>query len=154
LFFDNFILEADSGEIMEQINIEFISSIPQDVKTFLKEGLTQHAIEQAGEGIKPFGFVIKEKDKIVGAITGKTFYGALYIRDLFVTPEFQKKGLGAKLMEKALAYGQENNCSFAYLETTSYHRALHFYERFGFTVDFERKGYEKNISLYYLSKKF
>lgn len=54
-----------------------------------------------------------------------------FLNSLYVKPGFQGKGLGAKLMQRALNW--LGNREDIYLEVTSYNdNAIRFYERFGF----------------------
>ncbi len=76
-------------------------------------------------------FVARENGKVVGVgapgiIDGKRRIGALY-----VLPDMQGKGVGGKLMEKALAWhGADEDI---YLAVASYNQnAINFYKRFGF----------------------
>ncbi|MFH1643913.1 MAG: GNAT family N-acetyltransferase [bacterium] len=132
--------------------IEFFDYVPDDISTFAYEEFKKHNIKQIGYfGIFQWCFVAKEGEKIIGIATGKLIFGGLHVKDLVIASEFRGKGIGTMLLQKVLNYGKENKCKFAYLETLSF-QALDFYKRFGFEVDFERKGYDEGITLYYLSK--
>lgn len=76
-------------------------------------------------------FVVRENGNVVGVgapgiVDGKRRIGALY-----VLPDMQGKGVGGKLMEKALAWhGTDEDI---YLAVASYNQnAINFYKRFGF----------------------
>ncbi len=132
--------------------VDFFDYVSEDIMSFAEKEFKEHAFEQMGyEGNFLWCFVAKKDDKIIGVVSGKLLYGVLYIRDLVVASESRGKGLGLMLFRKALDYGKQKKCKFAYLETLSF-QALDFYKRFGFEIDFERKGYDNGVSLYYLSK--
>jgi ribosomal protein S18 acetylase RimI-like enzyme len=145
-------------ECMEQPKLQVQikkTDMTSDIEKLVEEGFRQHAIEKKGfdGGITPFTFVAYEDKKIVGIIDCKFFWGALHIRWLFVCPGYRKQGIGTSLMNKAEAYAREHNCSFAYVETMSFH-ALEFYKKLGFKVDLCRSGYALDTSFYYLRKDY
>ncbi|MEM7657977.1 MAG: GNAT family N-acetyltransferase [Bacteroidota bacterium] len=58
---------------------------------------------------------------------------ALEIKRLYVLPEFLGKGIGPKLMELALQIAKESRFPYLWLGVWEYnHRALRFYEKWGF----------------------
>ena len=82
---------------------------------------------------------------------GKSFYGGLHIKHLFLDRTLRGKGLGTALMKKAFERGYELGCRFAYVETLSF-QALGFYQKLGFTLDYTREGYNRGVSMHYLHK--
>lgn len=64
----------------------------------------------------------------------KPFLGYAYIKDLYVLPERQGRGIGKKLLKNALVQMREKGFSHAVLECAEDNTgARRFYERFGFT---------------------
>lgn len=64
----------------------------------------------------------------------KPFCGYAYIKDLYVLPEKQGRGIGKKLLMHALSKMREKGFSHAVLECAEDNTgARRFYERFGFT---------------------
>lgn len=118
------------------------------------EGFLQHSVETLGyDGdVSHFSFVYRNEGKLLGQLVGKSFYGGLHIKHLFLDRTMRGKGLGAALVKKALERGKELGCRFAYLETLSF-QALGFYEKLGFTLDYTREGYNRGVSMHYLHKK-
>ena len=67
----------------------------------------------------------------------KPFVGYAYIKDLYVTPQWQNKGYGKKLLMHTLRTMRNSGYMNAVLQTAdSNSGAQRFYERFGF----ERRG--------------
>ena len=67
----------------------------------------------------------------------KPFVGYAYIKDLYVTPQWQNKGYGKKLLMHTLRTMRNSGYMNAVLQTAdSNSGARRFYERFGF----ERRG--------------
>jgi len=82
-----------------------------------------------------FSVVAIENDNIVGLgrVVGD---GGLYfyIQDLVVHPEFQKNGLGKRLMEELMSYLKANAKSGAFVGLLAAKGLEKYYESFGFKV--------------------
>lgn len=131
---------------IEQAN----SPKPEDI-----EYLTQKINEEitAYGSAFPFGFFIRdENDKIIAGCNGYIIFGCIYTDQLWVDTSYQKQGLARKLMNKVHEYGRLENCKMATVNTMSFQNALKFYEKLGYKVDLERKGYNNNSSCLFLRK--
>ncbi len=87
----------------------------------------------------------------MGGCEGNALYGCLYIDQIWVSETIRHGGWGNKLINAALDYGKKRGCTFASVNTMDW-EALDFYQKLGFTVEFERKGFHKNSVLYSLRK--
>ena len=85
----------------------------------------------------------KDKDEeIIGFIHGTMVLDELEICGVAVKPEFQGKGLGQTLINRALTEATAKGAVRAFLEVrASNHRAIRAYEKCGFAADGIRKGY-------------
>lgn len=119
----------------------------------LYDGLKDHMI--AKRDLKPisfFGYFIKDdNDKIVGGCNGCFIYGCLVVDTLWVAESLRGQGYGTKLMQMAERIGMDNECRFVTVNTMDW-EALDFYKKLGFTVEFERKGFDKSSIFYFLRK--
>ena len=52
----------------------------------------------------PFNFVAKDDNKVVGIITGKSYYKEVHISDLIVLEEYRGNDLGTKLVKTVEDY--------------------------------------------------
>jgi ribosomal protein S18 acetylase RimI-like enzyme len=86
------------------------------------------------------GFIVaEENNKSVGFAGGDTnwinFEGekVLEIHEIFVLPEFRKRGIGSQLLKHLLSYGIKKDRKLAelWVGKTNY-RAINFYKKFGF----------------------
>ena len=77
--------------------------------------------------------------------------GALHVKYVYVDDAYRGQGLATRLIERAFAYGRENKCFFAFVETMSF-QALGFYQKMGFQLEFTRPGYAHGTSFHYLRK--
>lgn len=132
----------------QQMHPESFSS--QDID-FLTQKINQETLE-FGEA-HPFAFFIRnEKNEMIAGCNGSVIFGCIYTDQLWVHPDHRKKGLGRQLMEKVHAYGRQKGCAMATVCTMRFQRALVFYEKLGYTVDFERHGYAHNTSCLFMRK--
>ncbi|QVL58347.1 MAG: GNAT family N-acetyltransferase [Simkaniaceae bacterium] len=139
---------------MECLALEIKEEPPSwDLEKKSYEGFLQHSVETLGyDGdVSGFAFVYRNEGKLLGHISGKSFYGGLHIKHLIVDHTMRGKGVGTALMNKALKRGKELGCKFAYLETLNF-QAPEFYQKLGFTLEFIRRGYNQDVSMYYLRK--
>lgn len=127
---------------------------PNDFEVLIN-GITDYAKQQKGfDALDFFAFFIRDESKtIVGGCSGATLYGGLHIDSLWVSEIIRNKGWGTKLINAALTYGKEKNCSFATVNTMDW-EALGFYQKLGFRVEFKRTGFHKNSVFYFLRKEF
>jgi ribosomal protein S18 acetylase RimI-like enzyme len=57
-----------------------------------------------------------------------------YIQDLIVRPNFQRRGLGTRLMDRLMAYVHQHAQNGAFIGLMAAPGLAGFYERFGFSV--------------------
>lgn len=89
--------------------------------------------EKLSEGEREDGatFVAKVAGKVVGFVDSNIEDGKRYVSAMYVDPETQGKGIGSKLMQKALAWHGRDADIF--LEVVAYNqKAINFYKKFGF----------------------
>jgi GNAT superfamily N-acetyltransferase len=129
-------------------------TLTAELKQKIYEGFSQHAIELTGhdEKFDSIAFVAMEDSFFAGAIVVERFWNALHVKYTYVDNRYRNQGIGTRLMQRAIDYGLEQNCPFAFVETMSF-QALGFYQKMGFELDFTRPGYSHDTSFHYLSKK-
>jgi GNAT superfamily N-acetyltransferase len=131
--------------------IEFTTStIAADID-FLTHKINQETPE-FGEA-NPFAFFIRdEHNQIIAGCNGSVIFGSIYTDQLWVHPAHRNNGLGKKLMEAVHDYGRKSGCLIATISTMSFQGALVFYEKLGYVIDFERRGYKKNSTCLFMRK--
>lgn len=131
-----------------------VSSFPsQEDRDFLTQGLYQEALKKKGmRPIHRFGFFLKnEEGKTVGGIDGFSYYGCLYVDQLYIEEPYRRQGWGRKLLEVAEAFGYDQKCKM-FTVTTMDWEAREFYEKSGYSLEFSRAGYENDSVMYCLRK--
>jgi GNAT superfamily N-acetyltransferase len=77
---------------------------------------------------------VNEKGRIVGFVMSVVREEEWYLADLFVRRSYQSRGIGAKLLQKAMRYGRDNNCKRWSLCTFSINeQAVAAYAKVGMT---------------------
>lgn len=134
-------------------HLECHNSIPQGYEEILFHGISEEASRAKGlPPICPFSIFIKDqKQNVLGGVSGTTFYGSLYVDSLWIDASLRHQGWGTKLMQEAEKIGKERGASFVTLNTMDW-EALPFYQRLGYSIEFTRKGYEKDSKMFMLRK--
>lgn len=127
---------------------------PDDIQT-LGDGIMAYAKQK--KDLPPldfFAFFIRDQENtILAGCNGCILYGCLYIDQLWVSEPLRQQGLGAQLVEVALNYGKEQGCTFATVNTFDW-EARGFYQKMGFKLEFERRGFDKSSIFYFLRQDF
>lgn len=135
--------------------IQYESNPKQDDVQILNDGIMEQAKQKKGmKQLDFFAFYIRDEEgKIVGGCAGDNMYGALYVGSLWVAEKLRGQGYGTTLMQSAEKLARESSCHFMAVNTMDW-EALDFYKKLGFQVEFERHGYDKNSTFYFLRKNF
>jgi GNAT superfamily N-acetyltransferase len=122
------------------MDLTFGNTITVDEFNFLRKSVGWNEIEKnlALKTIKNALFIITAiiDDKIIGLtrVSGDGGY-TIFITDVIVLPEYQKKGIGKKLMDKAMNYIKDNflqNGQSVFVNLMSAKGTELFYKKFGF----------------------
>lgn len=101
---------------------------------------------------KSFVFAAKEDEKIIGIITGHSFYKEVHISDLIVYEQFRNKHIGSKLVQEVENYHKDKHFDNINLTTYAF-QAPDFYKKCGYTVEYIRENKENpKLSKYFLIK--
>ena len=137
------------------IEVEYKENLDEGIYEIIDEEFNKFATKN---GIicnyKSFAFVDKEESKIIGIITGNSYYKEVHLSDLIVLEQYRNKHIGSKLMETVENYYK--NKGYENINLTTYgFQALEFYKKCGFKVEFIRKSKENpKLNKYYLVKYF
>ena len=134
-------------EYKENLDEEFYKIIDTEFNKFAtKKGVTCN--------YRPFNFIAKEDNKVVGIITGHSYYKEVHIGDLIILEEYRNKHIGTKLVETVESYYK--NKGFENINLTTYNfQAPEFYKKCGFEVEFIRENKENpKLTKYFLVKYF
>jgi GNAT superfamily N-acetyltransferase len=81
----------------------------------LRKGLIAHAkLSKDQQPTEDFAFFIRDENhQIIGGANGYTFYGCVYVDQLWMDEKLRGQGYGAKLMLAAEQLGKKRGCTFA-----------------------------------------
>lgn len=93
-----------------------------------------------------FCFLVKkEKDVIVGGVTGYYFLGHVNVDWLWIEKVYRNKGLGSKLLKALDNFAIQVQCRFITLQHFD-EMLISFYNKNGYFIEFIQKGFDsKNI---------
>ncbi len=136
-----------------QIKFEENPSVA-DIEVLL-EGIAEHAKQMKNQKpVKYFGYFVRnDEGQIKGGCNSCIYYGCLYIANLWLDKELRGKKYGTQLLQLVEKFGKENEALFSTVITMDW-EALNFYKKWGYEVEFERKGYVNNSTIYFLKKDF
>jgi len=153
------------GSLVREGQIEDVPFIVDMVRTGSEEGVF-HAhpsrslsVEEQRERFREFAFknrsegyqllVFEVDSAIVGYIDSQVKRGVGYILGIYVRENYRAKGIGKKLMERALDSFRKKRCHKARLEVFAHnHRAVKFYKHLDFVQEgFLREDEEKKDAI-------
>lgn len=136
-----------------QYTIQYESNPKPDDVQVLNDGIMEQAKQKKDmKQLDFFAFFIRdESGKIIGGCAGDNMYGSLFVGSLWVTEKLRGQGYGTKLMQSAEKLAKDSCCNFIAVNTFDW-EALDFYKKMGFYVEFERKGFDKDSTFYFLRK--
>lgn len=111
------------------IEIELLNKKTEEINQFVDDGFEKYSQKNGVVcNYKSFIFVAKENDKIVGVLTGHSYYKEVHIGDFIVQEEYRGKQIGTKLIRAVEQYHQ--NKGFKNINLTTYgFQAPKFYEK-------------------------
>ena len=130
-------------------------TLNKELKEQIHEGFREHALTTVDShgNIRHVTLTVRENDHLVGALYGKTFWGGLHIKNLYVISKMRGQGIGSGLLQYACDWGFKQGCRFAFVETLNF-QGVDFYKSHGFIEEYVRIGYDKGVSFHYLRKDF
>ena len=92
-----------------------------------------------------------DSGKLVGGLTGKTYWNYLDIEFLWVEEAHRQHGLAAEIMRQAETEAIGRGCKYAMLDTYEF-QALGFYQKQGYNIFGQIDDYCGAYERYYLRK--
>ena len=137
------------------INIEFKEKLDEKLYDLIDEEFNKYAIKNGVIcNYTPFNFIAKENEKVVGIITGHSYYKEVKISDFIVLEEYRNKHIGSKLIKEVENYFI--NKGFENINLTTYEfQAPEFYKKCGYNLEFIRENKENpKLTKYFFVKYF
>ena len=137
------------------LNIEYKENLDEEFYKIIDTEFNKYATKNGVTcNYQLFNFIVKENDKVVGIITGHSYYNEVHIGDLIIFEEHRNKHIGTKLVETVEEHYK--NKGFENINLTTYNfQAPEFYKKCGFEVEFIRENKENpKLTKYFLVKYF
>lgn len=84
------------------------------------------------------GYVAEEEGKLIAGIFAheKVWWNnaEVYVEEMFVLPQLQRRGIGSAMLQRVEAYVEEHGLAGITLSTNKYAPAPKFYEKHGFAL--------------------
>ena len=111
------------------LNIECKDNLEEKLYSMIDDEFNECATKNGVVcNYKSFAFVAKEDNKIVGIITGNSYYKEVHISDLIILEEYRNKKIGSKLVETV--ENHYKNKGFENINLTTYKfQAPEFYKK-------------------------
>lgn len=137
------------------INIECTNNLEEKHYEMIGSEFNKYA-KQNGVicNYQPINFLAKDGERVIGLITGNSYYNEVHIGDLIVLEEYRKNKIGSQLLDAVEKH--VNDKGFEHINLTTYEfQAPKFYEKCGYEVEYIREN-KKNPKLnkYFLVKYF
>jgi ribosomal-protein-alanine N-acetyltransferase len=127
----------------EEKDLRIISELERDLFSEKKWSYFQILREFKNDFSKIL--VFKEKEEIIGYLIFREIEPEIEILKIGVRKEYQRKGVGTKLMQKLIEIAKEKNISKIFLEVKASNlSAYNFYKKLGFKEMYRRKNYYGN----------
>jgi len=92
-------------------------------------------------------------EEIIGAAVIEHMGGVCHIKDLIVSEDHRRSGVGERLFNEIEKFAEEQSCRKITVKTHEKNKAsLKFYKKQGMTQDAELENYQFGINWYYFSK--
>ncbi|HIT70700.1 MAG TPA: GNAT family N-acetyltransferase [Candidatus Scatovivens faecipullorum] len=122
------------------ITIEYKENLDKTIYKIIDSEFNKYAINNNIIcNYNSFNFIAKDNNKIVGIITGHSYYKEVYISDLIILKNYRNKKIGTKLVKKVEEYFKDKE--FENINLTTYNfQAPEFYKKLGFKIEFIREN--------------
>ena len=136
------------------MEFRFEKELDEKYYKLLNEEFDKHA-EKNGISCeyKSFNFTARDGEKVVGILTGHSYYNEVHISDLIVLEEYRNQHIGMRLMQEVENYFKDSEYNLFTVNTFGF-QAPEFYKKCGYSVDYVRENEnEPKLSKYFLVKR-
>lgn len=132
--------------------IKKIDETNDEAGKFINQAFTDYAIKSCVElNFEEYCFVAEEDGKIIGAITGRSYYNEVHIGDLIVDEKYRRLKVGSKLV-KAVEESYSGKGYDKISLTTFGFQAPEFYKKLGYELEFVREDKDPKLCKYFYIK--
>lgn len=130
-----------------------IDNPTEDDHGVIIQGMNEYAAKFGMHGTGGYFYAVyDENKKMIAAISGFDNFGPTEIGGLWVDESYRGQGYGKALVLKAEVWGREKGCNSVTVFTIKSWSACLFYQKLGFSIEYERKGHALGTVGCYLIK--
>lgn len=137
------------------IDIEHIENLNDEIYKLIDAEFNKFAIKnEVICNYTTFNFIAKEDNKIIGVITGHSYYKEVHIEDLIILQQYRNRHIGSRLIKSVEEFFKDKG--FENINLTTYNfQAPEFYKKCGFKIEFIRENKENpKLNKYFFVKNF
>ncbi len=139
---------------MDMHPVVHIEDPTEDFYGIIHQGINDYAAKRDLAGTGGYFYVVYDDDHhVIAAISGFDNFGPAEIGGLWVDEKYRGLGYGKRLVEQAQAWAKEKGCKSMTVFTLKDWPAFQWYQKLGFTVEFERQNHRNGTTGCYLIKK-
>ena len=140
------ITRMSEHDLLEVVEIEQVCGLsPWGWDSYHNEFSSGKDVIMLVAKISAVGTTIAEGKRLVGFIVSRVIAGELHVNNVAVRPEYQRLGLGGRLLRSALICGANQGSKRAFLEVRSSNLAAQaLYRRCGFRAAGRRRDYYRD----------
>ncbi|AEW01085.1 hypothetical protein A4D02_14075 [Niastella koreensis] len=131
-----------------------VSEDPVETIGFLEEKIYEYNSLEINKSDGAFFSRVIRSDKgvIVGGVAGWTWAGACEVTHLWVDKSMRNNGVGKLLLEAAGTEAKSKGCSTILIKSYEF-QAPHFYEKYGYKIEYIQKNFPPGFNYYILTKR-
>lgn len=134
-------------------NIVYIENPSEEHHGVIIAGIDAYAASRGLKGTGGFFYAIyDENNNIIAAISGFDNFGPTEIGGLWVDEQFRGLGYGKALVDKAEQWAKQKGCKALTVFTLKNWPACEWYQKIGFSIQFERPNHNNQTAGCYLIK--
>ena len=127
-------------ETMKEADLKAVSAIEKEL--FSDAWNYEQFLYEIRDNPFSYFYVLRNSDVIIGYLGVNILFERAEISVIAVKKEYQNRGFGYKLLQKAIALAIQKGCEILSLEVrVSNHKALDLYQRNGFVIMRKRLSY-------------
>ena len=133
------------------LKIEKVEDLQEKIDNIFVEQAKEHDIDS---NYKDFKFAVKDDNgNILGGITGHRLFKEIYVSNLSIDKSCRGQGVGKKLLEIVEKELSNDMTDYITLTTNKFQKAVEFYKKCGFEIEFVRVNKDDRFTKYYMVKK-
>ena len=133
--------------------VVYIDSPSEEFHSIIYKGINEYASKRGLEGTGGYFYVVYDEGKVIAAISGFDNFGPAEIGGLWVDEKYRGQGYGKLLVESAQSWAKQKGCKAVTVFTLKDWPVCDWYQKLGFTIEFERPEHRNGLIGCYLIKK-